>query len=843
MTLPASRGLTRTQTFRPKSGIGLPTVPLRSSKSEEKLEKRLPPPPSPDTKYLDYSNRIGDLILPLPERLQLLDLSDNEFHRVKFIFKQNLPNLETLRMNSCHISELPEQSPPFSATLTCLSLEGNDLESVPDWVFQMKQIQELTLFGNKIKSVQIPAMESEMRVLNLSYNPLESITASTEVHIQMLNLAHTKLKGLPDTEKLGCRSLIMGKCCIEGVIDFELVGDVALLDLSGNKITGVGEKFWESCGKLVGLNLAHNLIASLPNNLPTPHHISRLVLTGNLLRELPECLMDSSSLEVFNVSRNRLVSIPPFHFPQLREFVVSFNELTEIPDSFNGCSYLNTLDVGGNKLTDLPQSLGSCRRIMDVNCHSNEMIRIPPVCMSFPSVKNLTLSNNKLTTLTDSIGILFMIRVFDISNNHITEFPSFISNYSEMRHFNASHNRIASIPPEFVFPERLHSLDLSFNLLTEWTTALPETVRLLSLSYNPLTSLPSLRTLTGLRYLSVAGSVNLTGQLDICESCKCTVETFGTKLEPVRVSKDILVASECSVNCQEGFSRSFGIAATLGTRPTMEDSVVALADKNTSVFAVFDGHAGCRASHLASSYLRDNIKDFSEDLEPSDMALEIVKHFANLNQYLSGQGVTDGTTAAFLLMKGDMCYCTGIGDSRIIRVFTEESEDVEFEQVTTDHKVTDPEEFERLRASGHSVCSDCRIQKKLAVSRSLGDFWACDSGIFVDPEVTMFAIGDLDKGLVIACDGLWDVIDGKTTARIVRQAKTATDAAVTLKNMALAAGSTDNISIVVVDYRPSPGDEGFSCRNTVEELTPYVEPPPDPAPKRSTASRATRRRR
>ena len=826
-----------TQQFHPVQ-LSLPPVQIRHSRSDDKLEGKPAGPPK-DPRVIDLSGKIQQLSLPFPEQLQVLDLSENDFECVKFVFRVKAPNLETLRMNSCRIVELPEASPVFFDTLKCFSLEGNEIERVPDWLLEMPEIQELSLFGNRIKSLDVPPMVSQLRALNLSYNPLEEITSCGGACIQMLNVAHTKMREIPDTEKLGCRSLIMGKCQIEGVLDTVLLGDLALLDLNGNKITGIGERFWESCGKLVGLNLANNMIEVLPNNLPTPHHISRLVLTGNRLRELPECLMDSKALEVFNVSKNRLTAIPPFKFPQLREFIVAFNELKEIPDSFNGCNYLNTLNVGGNKLTDLPPSLGSCRRIMDVNCHSNEMIRIPPVCMSFPSVKNLTLSNNKLTTLTDSIGVLFMIRVFDISNNHITEFPSFVSNYSEMRHFNISHNRISSIPADFVFPARLHSLDVSFNLLTEWTKPLPDTVRLLNLSYNPMTTVGSLSCLSGLRYLSVAGDTTLEGELDITESCRASIELFGTKA--TLPEKNAFVQREGVVSSTDGFTRSFGIATTLGTRPTMEDSVIAIGGVKSSVFAVFDGHAGSRASHLASEYLKDNIDEFDEELDPAEMAARIIKHFAKLNGYLSEQRVTDGTTVAFVLLKGDVGFSTGIGDSRVLRVFKEGAE-AEFEQLTTDHKVTDGNEFDRLKTIGHSVCSDCRIQKKLAVSRSLGDFWACDDGIFVEPDVTMFGIGEADKGLVIACDGLWDVIDSHTASCVTRSAKTATDAAVTLKNMALAAGSTDNISIVVVDFQPSPGDEGFCCRNTVEELPPYKEPE-QPALVRSPATPGRGRRR
>ena len=94
------------------------------------------------------------------------------------------------------------------------------------------------------------------------------------------------------------------------------------------------------------------------------------------------------------------------------------------------------------------------------------------------------------------------------------------------------------------------------------------------------------------------------------------------------------------------------------------------------------------------------------------------------------------------------------------------------------------------------------------------------------PDVQQFDIDEDDVAMVVACDGLWDVISDEYAGIIVRNAKTAADAAVSLKNLAFALGSKDNISVIVVHLHPDPDDVGFVRRNTVD-LLPVVEEPAD----------------
>lgn len=89
------------------------------------------------------------------------------------------------------------------------------------------------------------------------------------------------------------------------------------------------------------------------------------------------------------------------------------------------------------------------------------------------------------------------------------------------------------------------------------------------------------------------------------------------------------------------------------------------------------------------------------------------------------------------------------------------------------------------------------------------------------PEVTVTERSEEDVCIILASDGLWDVVSNEMACDVARTCLTRAaprgggevgpsdsdnnacrDAAMLLTNLALARRSTDNVSVVVVDLRP-----------------------------------------
>lgn len=122
-----------------------------------------------------------------------------------------------------------------------------------------------------------------------------------------------------------------------------------------------------------------------------------------------------------------------------------------------------------------------------------------------------------------------------------------------------------------------------------------------------------------------------------------------------------------------------------------------------------------------------------------------------------------------------------------------------------------------------------RVLGMLAMSRAIGDNYL-KPYVIPEPEVTVTDRTDDDECLILASDGLWDVVSNDTACGVARMClraqkpssaprspgnsgedkkdaalessnKPCSDASILLTKLALARHSTDNVSVVVVDLR------------------------------------------
>lgn len=166
-----------------------------------------------------------------------------------------------------------------------------------------------------------------------------------------------------------------------------------------------------------------------------------------------------------------------------------------------------------------------------------------------------------------------------------------------------------------------------------------------------------------------------------------------------------------------------------------------------------------------------------------------------------------GTTACCVLLLKDHYAFSNLGDSRAILV---SGGNVVFS--TTDHKPTDRRERSRIYGAGGFVLRN-RIRGILAVARAFGDFAFKGAEHLGPSEQEVTSTPDVvfvdrqphrDEFIVVACDGLWDVMSNVAVADFVAAELahngTAETAASALIDIALARGSTDNITAIVIQF-------------------------------------------
>ena len=121
-------------------------------------------------------------------------------------------------------------------------------------------------------------------------------------------------------------------------------------------------------------------------------------------------------------------------------------------------------------------------------------------------------------------------------------------------------------------------------------------------------------------------------------------------------------------------------------------------------------------------------------------------------------------------------------------------------RLTKDHKADDPEEVNRIEAAGGFILRK-RVMGVLAVARAFGDF-TLKKFVTAEPYTTTTKIDGASEFLIIACDGVWDVLSDQDAVDIVRQCGSSEGkkklAGGALVQAALKQGTTDNVTAMVV---------------------------------------------
>lgn len=257
-----------------------------------------------------------------------------------------------------------------------------------------------------------------------------------------------------------------------------------------------------------------------------------------------------------------------------------------------------------------------------------------------------------------------------------------------------------------------------------------------------------------------------------------------------------------TVRCSRSVGRTFflsgkqqfpgGHADAIGRRPTMEDACVCIgefAGPRTQYYAVFDGHGGREASAYCAEKLHSLIA--SKYVKGQPLGPIIAKSIHEINQNIISTWEYAGTTAAIAIIADDRIYTANVGDSRVILI-----QDKKATRLSVDHKATAPKERRAILKRGGSIFQG-RVNGILMLSRAIGDATVARY-ISDEPYQTETPFREGMK-LILACDGVWDVMSDQNAADIFLHSIQPVDAARAIKNEALKRGSMDNVSVICVD--------------------------------------------
>jgi protein phosphatase len=216
----------------------------------------------------------------------------------------------------------------------------------------------------------------------------------------------------------------------------------------------------------------------------------------------------------------------------------------------------------------------------------------------------------------------------------------------------------------------------------------------------------------------------------------------------------------------------------------------------SNLFIVADGMGGQQAGEQASLMAVELIpraiarRLMPEEAEPTRIKEAIRDAIAEVNQEILGSSgaVTEfcnmGTTVVLAQFRNDRVFVTGIGDSRAYRL-----RDNKLEQLTKDHSLADA-----LLDAGTITPEELPTHKfKNVLYLYLGSKDARGG----PEDVRILDVRPGDR-LLMASDGLTGVVPDREITRVLGDVNDPQQAAVILKDMALANDSKDNVTCLII---------------------------------------------
>ncbi|KAJ6233236.1 phosphatase 2c [Anaeramoeba flamelloides] len=211
--------------------------------------------------------------------------------------------------------------------------------------------------------------------------------------------------------------------------------------------------------------------------------------------------------------------------------------------------------------------------------------------------------------------------------------------------------------------------------------------------------------------------------------------------------------------------------------------------ENANFFGLFDGHGGREASEHVAKILPNMIKEKILNGEILEKAIR--QSFIEIHEQMLPWCLYSGTTAVVIITIGKFVWVVNLGDSQA--VLCRNGYTV---RLTRPQKPNDPEEKKRIEEAGGFV-KDGRVNGILAVSRAFGDGYL-GKAISSEPQINSFQLSSSDSFIVMACDGVWDVLKEDATVAIVGEEIDPQKAAKRVRDESYNQGSTDNISVLTL---------------------------------------------
>lgn len=351
------------------------------------------------------------------------------------------------------------------ALLSELSLTGQALTAIPDFVLSLSELQTLDVRDNRISTLS-PAFGAlrNLRHLDVSDNLLR------DASFAQLDDMFIKLEALLELRISGNELTTLPASLVA-------IPNLTALDVSRNalrSIKGSVLRRWEGRCQLKVLDLHVNSLTTLPEEIRVlSESLRRLLLHQNQLTSLPSAAFtDMRRLQELSLYQNQLAGDSLVFFPLAsgQEAISLAHNQLKIPPRIillqeeeqltprNLNASVVCVDVRHNRLRSLvdwsPLVLAKCQSL---HLQHNALRELPDSFFTcFPALRVCELQSNKLQALPTSVVGCTQLQVLDVHSNRLRELPTELVQLPHLAVLNAAENAIASIPIDWHSFETQH---------------------------------------------------------------------------------------------------------------------------------------------------------------------------------------------------------------------------------------------------------------------------------------------------------------------------------------------------------------------------------------------------
>jgi RocCOR-like putative regulator of kinase activity/DAPkinase-like Roc (Ras of Complex) protein/Leucine Rich Repeat (LRR) protein len=208
------------------------------------------------------------------------------------------------------------------------------------------------------------------------------------------------------------------------------------------------------------------------------------------LTELPESLDQLTELQSLNLSSNQLETLPEWlgKLTNLQSLDLSFNRLKSLPEDLSQLKQLQFLNLYGNQISSLPGWFEKLKHLRSLYLGRLPLTQFPSSLHGLTNLVHLHIWETQIETIPDWIGNLCLLEDLGLNNNKLSYLPNSLTLLKNLQFLKLSDNQLGEIPDWIGEITLLRSLELSRSELFDLPASLAQLEHLerLELRDNPL---------------------------------------------------------------------------------------------------------------------------------------------------------------------------------------------------------------------------------------------------------------------------------------------------------------------------------------------------------------------